>query len=370
MIERKAKRARPRRRNGLVEILNGFLTLLVLGLIVLGAGVLYLASQFYGETAIPDGTTFMVQSGDTLGSASERMENVGLISNRFVFDLGRRVANVQGTLKPGEYRIAAKASMSDILVELLQGKPILYAVTVPEGFTAWQVLQRLNQDKNLIGDVAGQPAEGSILPNTYNYNPGDSRQSVLDAMQAAMTTELASVWATRDPDLPLQTPEQLLVLASIVEKETGVASERPQVAAVFVNRLKQRMRLQSDPTIIYGITMGQAPLGRGLKRSEIEAKTPYNTYQIDGLPPTPIANPGIDALKAVANPDTHDYLYFVAKGATPDQGHVFAVTYKEHQANVAKFRALEREQAQIDAEAAKAALEATQAEGAIEAAPQ
>ena len=368
MNDRKARR--PRRRNGLIEVLNGFLTLAVLGMLVVGGGLLFVASQFYGNSAIPEGTTFVVQSGDKLGPLSERLEVAGLISNRYVFDFGRRVSNVEGTLKPGEYHIPANASMSDILNELLHGKPILYAVTVPEGFTSWQVIQRLNEDKDLVGEITGLPKEGSILPNTYNFNPGDTRQSVLDAMQAAMTAELAAVWATRDADLPLQTPEQLLVLASIVEKETGVATERPQVAAVFVNRLKQGMRLQSDPTIIYGITKGQATLGRGLKRSEIEAETPYNTYQIDGLPPTPIANPGIDALKAVANPDGHDYLYFVAKGATPDQGHVFAATYKEHQANVAKFRAIEREQAQIDAEAAKAALEASEAAGADETAPQ
>jgi UPF0755 protein len=182
-----------------------------------------------------------------------------------------------------------------------------------------------------------------------------------------MTTELAAIWASRQDDLPLETPEQMLVLASIVEKETGVASERPQVAAVFVNRLRESMRLQSDPTIIYGITKGQSNLGRGLRRSEIEAKTPYNTYQIDGLPPTPIANPGVEALKAVAHPDSHDYLYFVAKGATPAEGHVFAETYAEHQQNVARYREIARaaaEQAEADAEAARQALEAEQAAGA------
>ena len=179
-----------------------------------------------------------------------------------------------------------------------------------------------------------------------------------------MSAQLAAVWETRQPDLPIETPEQLLVLASIVEKETGVASERPQVAAVFVNRLRQGMRLQSDPTIIYGITKGQSTLGRGLRRSEIEARTPYNTYQIDGLPPTPIANPGIDALRAVANPDDHDYLYFVAKGATPREGHVFAETYAEHQQNVARYREIAAEAAaaaEADAEAARQALEAAEA---------
>lgn len=362
MTNRKAKRARPRRRNGLIEILNGFLTLTVLAMLVVVGGLFFVASQFYGESTTPPDTTFQVQKGDTLSSVSERMANLNLISNRYVFDFGRRfLADTQGTLRPGEYTIPPNASMNDILGQLLRGKPILYAITVPEGFTSWQVVQRLNEDKHLIGDIATLPAEGSILPNTYNFNPGNTRQSILDAMQAAMTTQLAAVWEGRSPDLPIETPEQLVVLASIVEKETGLASERPEVAAVFINRLRKGMRLQSDPTIIYGITKGQGSLGRGLKRSEIEAETPYNTYQIDGLPPTPIANPGIDALKAVAHPDDHNYLYFVAKGATPDQGHVFAATYKEHQANVAKFRAIEREQAAKDAEAAKDALEASQA---------
>jgi UPF0755 protein len=184
-----------------------------------------------------------------------------------------------------------------------------------------------------------------------------------------MTTQLAEVWESREPDLPIETPEELLTLASIVEKETGVASERPQVAAVFVNRLREGMRLQSDPTIIYGITRGQSQLGRGLRRSEIEQETPYNTYQIDGLPPTPIANPGVEALRAVANPDTHDYLYFVAKGASPSEGHVFAETYADHQDNVAQYRRIAAEaaaQAEQEAEAARQALEAEEASEATQ----
>jgi UPF0755 protein len=257
--------------------------------------------------------------------------------------------------------------MSEILTELTTGTPIRYAVTIPEGWTSWQVVQRVNADDRLTGTIDNLPPEGSILPGSYDYLPGDTRQSVIERMQAAMTTALAETWESRQPDLPLSSPAELLILASIVERETGVAEERPQVAAVFVNRLKQRMRLQSDPTIIYGITLGQSTLDRGLRRSEIEQKTAYNTYQIDGLPPTPIANPGIEALRAVANPDSHNYLYFVAKGATPREGHVFAETYAEHQKNVARYREIEREaaeQAAQDAEAARQALEAEEAQEA------
>ena len=346
MNDPKARRPRRRSRNGFLDILNGLLTLLVLGLLVAGGAFLYGASQFYGDGPLTEG----------LGSVATRLEEQGLIANRYVFQLGGRALERAAALKAGDFRIPAGASMEDILIELTEGNPIRYAVVIPEGWSSYEVLQRVNANENLVGEVAGLPAEGSVLPGSYDYVPGDTRQSVIDRMQAAMTTALADVWATRQPDLPIETPEELLVLASIVERETGVASERPQVAAVFVNRLREGMRLQSDPTIIYGITQGQAPLGRGLRRSEIEQVTDYNTYQIDGLPPTPIANPGIEALQAVANPDSHDYLYFVAKGALPSEGHVFAETYAEHRQNVAQYRRIEDEAA-----AAREALEDSEA---------
>ncbi|KFC67220.1 Aminodeoxychorismate lyase [Devosia sp. LC5] len=367
MNERKARRPKRRSSNGFVDILNGFLTLLVLGLLLAGGVLLYGASQFYGDGPLQEDTTFRVESGSGLASTAQRLEEQGVISNRFIFQAGGRALERQANIKAGDFRIPAGASMAEILKEITEGNPIRYAVTIPEGWTSWDAIQRLNGDSNLVGEVTSLPAEGSILPGSYDYMPGDTRQSVLDKMQTAMTTELAAIWAGRQDDLPLETPEQMLVLASIVEKETGVASERPQVAAVFVNRLRESMRLQSDPTIIYGITKGQSNLGRGLRRSEIEAQTPYNTYQIDGLPPTPIANPGVEALKAVAHPDSHDYLYFVAKGATPAEGHVFAETYAEHQQNVARYREIARaaaEQAEADAEAARQALEAEEAAGA------
>ena len=356
MNDPKARRPRRRSSNGFVDILNGLLTLLVLGLLLAGGAFLYGASQFYGDGPLTEETVFRVESGSGLGSIATRLEEQGLISNRYVFQLGGRALERSAAIKAGDFRIPPGASMDDILIELTEGNPIRYAVTIPEGWSSFEVLQRVNANENLIGEVASLPAEGSVLPGSYDYVPGDTRQSVIDRMQAAMTTALAEVWAGRQADLPIETPEQLLVLASIVERETGVASERPEVAAVFVNRLREGMRLQSDPTIIYGITKGEAPLGRGLRRSEIEAKTEYNTYQIDGLPPTPIANPGIESLQAVANPDSHDYLYFVAKGASPSEGHVFAETYAEHRQNVAQYRKLADE-----AEAARQALEDAEA---------
>ena len=361
MTDRKARRPRRRSGNGFIDILNGLLTLLVLGLVIAGGALLYGVSQFYGEGPLKEETVFRVESGSGLNSISSRLEEQGLIGNAMIFQLGGRAMERSASIKAGDFRIPAGASMADILTELTEGNPIRYAATIPEGWTSWEVIQRLNADSNLVGEISTLPAEGSILPGSYDYVPGATRQSVLDKMQTAMTTTLASVWEGRDPDLPISTPEELLVLASIVEKETGVASERPQVAAVFVNRLRQGMRLQSDPTIIYGITKGQATLGRGLRRSEIEAKTAYNTYQIDGLPPTPIANPGVEALRAVAHPDEHNYLYFVAKGALPSEGHVFAETYKDHQANVARYRQIADEAA-----AARRALEDAEAEQAAD----
>lgn len=363
MNDRKTRRRR-RSSNGFIDVLNGMLTLLVIGLLVAGGILVYGASQFYGDGPLKEETTFRVEAGSGLSSIAPRLEELGLISNQYIFQVGGRVIELPGTIKQGDFRIPAGASMADILQELTTGNPIRYAVTIPEGLSIWDAIQRLNADGNLNGEVTTMPAEGSILPGSYDYVPGDTRQSVLDRMQLAMTEALAQVWDSRQADLPVESPEELLILASIVEKETGLAEERPQVAGVFVNRLREGMRLQSDPTIIYGITKGQTNLGRGLRRSEIEAQTPYNTYQIDGLPPTPIANPGIESLRAVANPDNHDYLYFVAKGATPREGHVFAATYAEHQQNVARYReiaAAAAAQAEADAEAARRALEEAEA---------
>jgi peptidoglycan lytic transglycosylase G len=360
---KRRKRQRRRRPSAFLQVLNGLLMLLVLGIGALVALAYYGYSQFYRVSDTAGDAVFVVDRDTGLGQIANKLAASGLISNSYVFRFGATALRKDASIKAGEFRITAGASMADILKELTEGRAIQYAVTIPEGFTSWQVVERLNKAANLTGELDGVPAEGTLLPNTYAFERDATRQSILDVMLTAQSAALAEIWAGRDPDLPIKSPQELVILASIVEKETGVSSERAKVAGVFINRLRKNMRLQSDPTIIYGITNGQASLGRGLRRSEIEAKTPYNTYQINGLPPGPIANPGIDALKAVANPDITDALYFVADGTG---GHAFARTYAEHKKNVAAWRKIEAaKEAEKDAKAAaeaQAARDALQAE--------
>lgn len=362
MADRKRRKVKPRR--GFVDLVNAILTLVVLGILVVGGLLLYGAHSFYAAGPLKADTNFTVEKGNNLASVAARLETQGLIDNRYVFEIGGWVAKKQGKLKAGEFKLAANASMDQVLTELTEGKPIQHGITIPEGFTIAQVVDRLNKDEELTGDLTSIPPEGGILPQTYNYEPGTPRQTVLNRMAEAQQKAVAEVWATHNPALPITTPDQMVILASIVEKETGVASERGHVAAVFMNRLQRHMRLQSDPTIIYGITMGKAPLGRPLKRSEVDAVTPYNTYQIDGLPPTPIGNPGIDSLKAVANPDRSNDVYFVAASTNPADGHLFAATYAQHRLNVQKFRGAQKQAAEADANAAEDLLEQQQAAAA------
>jgi UPF0755 protein len=359
----KPPKTKPRR--GLLDVVNALLTLFVVAALVVGGLVYYGVHSFYAAGPIKTDTDFVVDKGANLDTIGQQLEAKGLIDNRYVFELGGVATKKLKALKAGEYKLTANASMAEVLQELTQGKAVQHGITIPEGFTIAQVVQRLNEDTDLTGELTDIPPEGGILPQTYNFEPGTSRQSVLDEMTAAQQKALADVWAGRDPSLPLSTPQQLVTLASMVEKETGLPSERAHVAAVFVNRLNKSMRLQSDPTIIYGITKGQAPLGRPLKRSEIEAKTPYNTYQVNGLPPTPIDNPGIDSLKAAANPQQSNDLYFVAATTSPADGHIFAASYADQQMNVRKLRSAEK-LAAADAEAddAKEQIEAQQAAAA------
>jgi UPF0755 protein len=373
--DRNKSNRRRRRRSGWIDITNALLSLVVLALVVLGAGVLFMAQQFYAAGPVREEANFVVERGSSLGTVAERLENEGVIGNRWIFQMGGWAMGKQREIKAGEFVFPASASMSAVLKEITEGTPIARRVTIPEGWTSWQVAQEIGKDAHILtGELAGTPPEGSVLPGSYDYSREDARQSVLDQMQARMTERLAEIWASCSPevcgaDALLKTPRELVTLASIVERETGVPTERGRVAAVFVNRLKKGMRLQSDPTIIYGITKGEAPLGRGLRRSEIEAQTPYNTYQVDGLPVGPIANPGIESLRAVANPEAVDYLYFVAAGPVPSDGHLFATNYADHRRNVAKYREVERQQAiqvEAEADAAKDAIEAAEAAAAGE----
>jgi UPF0755 protein len=246
----------------------------------------------------------------------------------------------QHDLKYGEYRFVKGASLKDVVDTIVDGKVVQHAFTIAEGLTSDQIVQRLSENDVLSGNIRDVPREGTLLPETYRFTRGMTREQMIKRMQQDQRRVLQEVWERRSPDLPIKTPEQLVTLASIVEKETGKTEERTRVAAVFVNRLRQRMKLQSDPTIIYGLVGGKGALGRPIMRSEIEQPTPYNTYVVDGLPPGPIANPGRASLEAAANPARTKELYFVADGTG---GHAFADTYDQHQKNVQRLRALEQQ---------------------------
>ncbi|MBN9308331.1 endolytic transglycosylase MltG, partial [Devosia sp.] len=331
--ERSDKRARKRRRGGFVDVINALLTLLVLGILV-GVGIfLYGANAFYTPGAVKADTNFTVDKGASMGTTAQRLEEQGLIPpgqvipSQLIFRVGAYGLKKEKDLKQGVYLLKANSSMADVLKELTEGKSLDFFVNVIPGDTSFLVAERLNADNpNLTGEPVTVPAEGSLLAVRYDFFPGDTRQSVLDKMQAQMKARLAEIWEGRDRaiDSVIKSPEDLLTLASIVEKETGLETERPQVAAVFINRLKKGMRLQTDPTVLYGVTQGKAILNRGPTSSELKQKTPYNTYQVDGLPPGPIANPGEKSLAAVAHPAATNDLYFVAKSADPADGHLFA----------------------------------------------
>jgi UPF0755 protein len=364
--DRSEKRPR-RRRSAVVSVINGFLTLLVLGMLA-GVGIfLYGANQFYAAGTISADTNFTVEKGSSVQTIAQRLEEQRLIGNHWIFWAGTRALKKEGDIKAGVYLLKANFSMSDVLQEITEGKPLDFFVNVIPGDTSFQVAEKLNAvGPNLTGAPVLAPAEGTLLAVRYDYFPGDTRQSVLDKMQAEMAARLKAIWDGRDTaiDKVIKSPEELVTLASIVEKETGIATERPQVAAVFINRLKKNMRLQTDPTVLYGVTGGKSVLSRSPTSAELKQKTPYNTYQIDGLPPGPIANPGEDALMAVAHPAPTNDLYFVAKSADPADGHLFAATYAQHKKNVALYR---KAAAEASSEQAREALEAQAAKDAGEA---
>lgn len=370
--ERSEKRARKKRRSGFLDILNALLTLVVIGILAVVGIFLYGASQFYAPGAVKAEANFTVEKGSSVMTTARRLEEQGLIPqgqllpSEWLFWGGARALKKEGDIKAGVYALQPDSSMADILKQITEGKPLDFFVNVIPGDTSFQVAERLNAEgPNLTGDPVAVPAEGTLLAVRHDFFPGDTRASVLEKMQSQMKVELDRIWAGRDPaiDSVIKSPAELVTMASIVEKETGLATERPQVAAVFINRLKKNMRLQTDPTVLYGVTEGKAVLNRGPTSAELKARTEYNTYQVDGLPPGPIANPGVDALEAVAHPAATKDLYFVAKSANPADGHLFAETYSEHRKNVTLYR---KAAAEADAEAAREALEAEQAQEAGE----
>ncbi|MEM7057342.1 MAG: endolytic transglycosylase MltG [Pseudomonadota bacterium] len=317
---------------------NALTIMIVCGLVFL-AGLGVARHQLTADGPSSEPVRVTVERGARLDAVAEKLSESGAIGQPILFRLAARYSGKADELKYGEYEIPAGASIDQILDLLSKGGNIRYRVTVPEGMTVSMAVERLMAEERLSGDVTDIPLEGSLFPDSWDFQTGDDRATLIRRMQEKMETELDAAWADRDPNLPLRSKEELLILASIVEKETR-PNEHKKVASVFINRLRRGMKLQTDPTVIYGITLGQRPLGRGLRRSELNAKTPYNTYVIEGLPPTPIANPGRDSIRAVANPDTTDYLFFVADGTG---GHAFARTLPEHQKNVAKWREIERQ---------------------------
>jgi UPF0755 protein len=266
----------------------------------------------------------------------------GVLDSPLYFRFGALVDGQGVLLKAGEFSFAPTIAPREAAAVIASGKTVVRRLTLPEGITVAQAVGLLRAAEGLEGEVATEPAECTLLPDTYFYSWGDSRERMLTRQRRAMADLLKELWEKRASGLPLKTPEEALVLASIVEKETGVAEERPRIAAVFINRLKRGMRLQADPTTIYGITQGKAPLDRALTRADLEARNAWNTYVIEGLPPTPIAISGRAALEAVLNPLATDELYFVSDGSGR---HVFAKTLAEHNRNVARLRQLERDRA-------------------------
>ena len=343
-----------------LRMFDGLLNFVLIVLVAVAGFFYFLKVEFDRPGPLEISTIFVVPKGSSTTSIANRLTEEGIISDTRIF-----MASIfyfmrlkgEGTLKAGEYQFDKHATMREVLNTLVDGKSVQYRITFPEGWTSEQIVKRISANAELDGVVSAIPPEGSLLPDTYSFGTRDSKDDILERMQAAHRKFLAQVWDERDPDIMVKTPEEAVILASIVEKETGVAEERPRIAAVFNNRLRKGMRLQSDPTIIYGIFGGSGNRDHPITRDELKEKNPYNTYQINGLPPTPIGNPGRAAIEAVLKPAKTDELYFVADGTG---GHDFSKTLAEHNKKVAKWRKIEREiraRQKAEEEAAKLAAE-------------
>ena len=373
------------------HIASTALTLFILVLIVLGGVIGWGQNEYRRQGPLEQAICVQVESGSNMRRVSQRLVDQGAVREGSIFRIGADYSGKSADLKAGSFLVPAGASMADIVdivtrggastcgteivfrvgvanaevqvrkldpaenrfvevaafepgtcdtpqgyLDAMQNRDTRYRIAVAEGATSWQVVTSLAKADFLTHDTDTIPPEGGLAPDSYEVVPGMSVAELVSEMQKRQSDRLAEAWRNRAEGLPFDTPEEALILASIIEKETGVADERRQVASVFENRLKRGIRLQTDPTVIYGVTNGQAPLGRGLRQSELQRATPYNTYVIDGLPPTPIANPGLASIEAAVNPAQTDYLFFVADGTG---GHAFAATLAEHNANVAKWRA-------------------------------
>ncbi len=316
--------------------LTGLAALFGLAVVLAIAGWLYVHGQFDTPGPLREAHTLVLPPGLGAFDIADRLVEEGVIDDPVLFVAGLWIEDEQHALKAGEYAFEALVTPRGVMEKLVTGDVVVHRLTVAEGMTSAEIVAALNATSRLEGEIAAVPPEGSLLPETYHYALSDSRAGLVERMQQAMAALVEELWQTRDPTLALDDARQAVVLASVVEKETGVADERPVIAAVFLNRLRDNMRLQSDPTVIYALTGGAGPLGRALTRSDLRVDSPYNTYRVRGLPPGPIANPGRAALAAVMQPAESTALYFVADGSG---GHAFAETLDEHNRNVARWRA-------------------------------
>lgn len=313
----------------------------LIGLMTVGGGFFYVKNQAQLPGPATQDTRVVVAHGSGVTAIAEALEQDGVISNALVFRMWARAQNQHRRLRAGEFEIPAAASIADILTVLEKGKTVVRKITLPEGITMTEALILIQDAEGLKGPLSAIPDEGWLLPETYHYSWGDERIDMVLNMSAAMEDAVRATWAKRPKDFILKSPLEMLTLASIVEKETGIAAERPMIAGVFLNRLAKGMRLQSDPTVVYALTAGSGALGRALTRNDLQIDSPYNTYQVAGLPPGPIALAGRASLEAVVAPADTKALYFVADGSG---GHVFANTLKEHNRNVAQWRKFKRTQ--------------------------
>ena len=330
-----------RARNPFVVVGNAIITLLLVGMIGAGAAYYYGRQKLEAPGPLQEDKVVNVPARAGMADIADVLQREGVIdNNRWAFIGAVLAMKARSELKPGEYSFQKSASLRDVIGTIVEGKVVQHSVTIPEGLTSEQIVARLSDNDIFAGSVREVPREGTLLPETYKFPRGTTRDQVIQRMQQAQKRALAEIWERRSPDVPLKSPDQLVTLASIVEKETGKPDERSRVAAVFVNRLRQKIKLQSDPTIIYGLVGGKGTLGRPIKRSEITQPSPYNTYVVDGLPPGPISNPGRASLEATANPARTRDLYFVADGTG---GRAFTETYDQHQKNVAKLRTMEKQ---------------------------
>ena len=327
------------RRMGLSS-LSGLLTFVFLGALATVGALAWLMKEARSPGPLAADKVVMIVREDDAGSIADQLERAGVIDNAMWFNVLTLLDGNRGALKRGEYAFKAGMSMNEIENELIAHRVVRYKFTIPEGLTSEQVVDRLREDTVFAGEIRETPREGSLMPDTYYFERGDTRLSILSRMEKIQAKTVEEIWKGRSPDLPIKSPGEMVTLASIVEKETGKPEERPRVAGVFINRLEKHMRLESDPTIVYGLALGKGTLGRSITRADLNQSTPYNTYIIEGLPPGPICNPGKAALEAVAKPSRSKDLYFVADGTG---GHVFAETLDQHQKNVAHWRQIEKD---------------------------